>query len=373
MGYIFTAEERIEEIRKLVATDKIIHRELMDLADKYMQTPPLSVTFHKSPAESGNIHDYFSEGPYWWPDEKNPDGPYIRRDGEKNPDRFNYHREDMEKLCDAVCVLAQAGLYLNKEEYFKKASALIEVWFLDEETKMNPHLEYGQAIRGICSGRGIGIIDTSALVRLIYGADIIRMTGHYDRETAGLKKWFEDYTTWLNTSEKGLEEKNYFNNHSNWWNTQVAAYCAFTGNEELLAECFEKYKNDILVNQVDEKGRFTDEITRTRSYSYSVFNMTACAIIAEIAYYKGVDLWNYTAKNGNSLKKCVEFFKPYYENLFLWEYEQITEEECIGEKLPMKLAAMRYHDEELEKINAEKRRNMLPCSDITRMGILDLI
>ncbi len=36
---------------------------------------------------SGNKHDYMSQGPYWWPDPSKPDGkPYIRKDGQRNPE-----------------------------------------------------------------------------------------------------------------------------------------------------------------------------------------------------------------------------------------------------------------------------------------------
>ncbi|MGI6279827.1 MAG: alginate lyase family protein [Acutalibacteraceae bacterium] len=373
MSYIFTSKKRIAAVKELVKTDRRLKRELEDLAEEYMKTTPLSVTFHKSPAASGNPHDYFSEGTYWWPDEKNPNGPYIRRDGEVNPNVFKHHLEDMGRLSNAVCALSQAGLFLGKTEYYKKAVELIKVWFLDEETKMSPHLQYAQAIRGVCNGRGIGIIDTVKLIKVVNGANIIEEAGLYTTEISLLKEWFRQYTHWLNTSENGLEEKNYFNNHANWWNTQVAAYCAFTGDEMLLNECFEKYKTDILVNQVDSEGKFIDEITRTRSYTYSIYNMTACAIICEIAYHKGIDLWGFEASNGNSLKKCIEFFKPFYDNPFLWEYRQINDHGAYGEKLPFRLAAERYNDEELKKINEKRRKDFIPCSQITEMGILDLI
>ena len=43
---------------------------------------------------SGDKHDYMSVGPYWWPDPSKPDGlPYIRRDGEVNPE---YHSADFD-------------------------------------------------------------------------------------------------------------------------------------------------------------------------------------------------------------------------------------------------------------------------------------
>ena len=186
MGYIFVDKERLECAKQLVQSDVRVRYELKELAEKYMNTDLLSVTFHKSPAVSGNPHDYFSEGTYWWPDEKNPGGPYIRRDGEVNPNVFVHHLNDIKTLCDAVCILCQAGLFLDDKKYYKKAVDFIRVWFLDEQTKMNPHLEYSQAIRGICDGRGIGIIDTTCFVKLIYGADILDKTGFFEQEIAEL-------------------------------------------------------------------------------------------------------------------------------------------------------------------------------------------
>lgn len=373
MAYIFTSEKRIAELKQKISNDKRMKRELIDLAQNAMNQEPLSVTFHKSPAASGDIHDYFSEGTYWWPDSQDPVGPYIRRDGHHNPDVFKHHLNDMGELCRTVFVLSCAGVYLEDKKYFEKAIELIKVWFINDETKMNPNLNHAQAIRGHCDGRGIGIIDTVRLISLVYGVNLIEETGLYNKEINALKDWFREYTHWLNTSANGLEEKNYFNNHSNWWNTQVATYCAFTGNEELLKECFRKYKTDILVNQVDTEGKFVDEITRTLSYTYTIYNTEACALLCEIAYYKGIDLWNYTAENSNSLKNCINFFKPFYKNAMLWEYEQLNFIRCCGEKLPFKLAAIRYGDKELESINEERRENIIPFTATSTLGLIDLI
>ncbi len=370
---VFITEERITEIKSKVQRDDNLSFELFKKANEALNQKPLSVTFHKSPAESGNPHDYFSEGPYWWPDPGNPDGPYIKRDGEINPNRFSYHVDDLKLLCDTVSILAQAGLYLDKKKYFDKAAELLKVWFLNEDTKMNPHLEYGQAIRGISAGRGIGIIETTPLIQIVNAADILERDGGYDDVLSALKKWFSEYINWLNTSEKGQEEKNFYNNHSNWWNTQVATYCAFVGNEELLCECYDKFKNDILVNQTESEGRFTDELTRTRSYHYTIYNLTACTIICELAYYRGVDLWNYETPDGKSVKKCVDFFKPYYKNMFEWPHQEINASGNWFEKLPMRLAAMRFGDSEIEKTNEMRRKNIIPCSQMCHFGILDLV
>ena len=373
MNYIFRNEEGIKRVKKDIENNHRLKFELMSLTEKFLKTEPLSVTFHKSPAVSGNIHDFFSEGTYWWPDPENPNGPYIRRDGETNPDRFGYHQSDMNLMANAVSTLVLSWLYLGDENCHKKAMELLKVWFLDEDTKMNPHLEYAQAIRGICSGRSIGIIDTSVLIKVVDAADILEKSGLYIEEIGLLKEWFSQYLNWMNTSPNGLEEKNYFNNHSNWWNTQAAFYAAFTGNETLLEECFDKFRNDIIVNQLDSNGRFTDEIKRTRSYTYTMMNTDACALICEIARNRGVDLWNYTAENGNSLKKAIEFFKPFYENPFLWKYNQISAKGSYGVKAAFKLAALRYDDSRLDSINKERGADMIPCRVLSHVGYVDLM
>jgi len=44
-------------------------------ARKYLADKPVTVTAAHSPRSAGGVHDFFSEGDYWWPDPKNPEGP----------------------------------------------------------------------------------------------------------------------------------------------------------------------------------------------------------------------------------------------------------------------------------------------------------
>ena len=63
-------------------------------ADQALAEPPRSVMDKPFLPPSGNKHDYISQGPYWWPDPEKADGlPYIRRDGEVNPEvrKFTDH------------------------------------------------------------------------------------------------------------------------------------------------------------------------------------------------------------------------------------------------------------------------------------------
>jgi hypothetical protein len=62
----------------VAATDRT---RILAAANRYLSEQPITVTASHSERSKGGSHDYFSEGDYWWPDEKNPNGPYIRRDG----------------------------------------------------------------------------------------------------------------------------------------------------------------------------------------------------------------------------------------------------------------------------------------------------
>jgi len=57
-------------------------------ANQYLKEMPVTITSTSSSRSAGGLHDYFSEGDYWWPDPKKPNGPYIQRDGMSNPDNF---------------------------------------------------------------------------------------------------------------------------------------------------------------------------------------------------------------------------------------------------------------------------------------------
>ena len=109
-------------------------------AQEYLSEEPRTVTADRCDRSAGGVHDFYSEGDYWWPDPDNPDGPYIRRDGMTNPDNFVAHRRAMVRLSEIVGTLASAWVITGDERYAAHANRHLQAWFVDEDTRMNPCL-----------------------------------------------------------------------------------------------------------------------------------------------------------------------------------------------------------------------------------------
>jgi hypothetical protein len=295
-------------------------------ADRALKLGPWSVTTHRPKDVPGiGIHDFFSEGPYWWPDPKNPGGPYIRRDGERYPGRFTANDEDMGSMSQAVFSLGMAAYFLQEPRYADRAAELVTAWFLDEKTRMTPHLEFGQAIRGINTGRGTGIIDTVQLIWAVQGMLFMENSGYWKGATLeSTKAWFGKYLEWLTESKKGLDEKKSGNNHSTWWTSQVAAYSIFAGDTSRLRMTWQNYRDFLVPNQIQPDGSCPREEARTKSLGYSAMNLNGFTLLCRMAEVQGEDLWRFTTAQGISLTRAIDYLKPFIADPSSWKKQQIS-------------------------------------------------
>lgn len=316
--------------RKLVTTEEntdyrlivqTLRPTVMQEAAWAMQQEPVTVTASHSERSAGGLHDFFSEGDYWWPDPAHPDGPYIQRDGMTNPDNFVAHRHAMIRLSKIVAALASAYVLTGNQEYVQQAMKHCRAWFADSATLMNPNLLYAQAIKGRYTGRGIGIIDTIHLIEVVQGLMRMEDAPAMDKPTLQIiKNWFDDYIHWLSTHPYGISEMNAKNNHGTCWVMQVAAFARFTHNEQMLAFCRKRFKEVLLPLQMAADGSFPLELARTKPYGYSIFNLDAMAGICQIASVPGDDLWHYSCSDGRSIQKGIEFLFPYILDKSSWKW-----------------------------------------------------
>ncbi len=290
-------------------------------ANGYLTAEPITITATHSPRSGGGLHDYFSEGDYWWPDPNHPDGPYIRQDGFTNPDNFTAHREAMVRFSLIVPALVAAWVITGQRRYAERAAAHLKAWFLDPATRMNPNLEYAQAIFGVSKGRGIGIIDTIHLVEPVRAAGLLLNSDVFSlEEILGLRKWFADYLVWMTTSQNGIDERDAKNNHGSCWVMQVAEFAHFTGNSELMEYCRNSFRTKLIPDQVAQNGSLPLEVARTKPYSYSLFDMDILATIAQILTTPKDNLFYFELPDGRGLRKVVAYMVPFIKDKNIWPY-----------------------------------------------------
>lgn len=181
------------------------------------------------------------------------------------------HRHAMIRFSTVVGDLTSAWIVTKDTKYIEQALKHVHAWFIDPETSMNPDLQYAQAIKGIVTGRGIGIIDTIHLMEVVQSLIVMEQNGLLSAEEAvATKDWFSKYLHWLTNHPYGKDEMNAKNNHGTCWVMQAALFAKYTGNTEVLEFCRERYRNVLLPDQMDTDGSFPLELNRTKPYGYSL-------------------------------------------------------------------------------------------------------
>jgi alpha-glucosidase len=292
---------------------------VMPAAQQYLTEEPITITASSSPRSTGGRHDFFSEGDYWWPDPQNPDGPYIQRDGISNPANFNEHRRYLMRLSMQVPALTAAWKLTGDPRYAAHAVKHLKAWFVETDTRMNPNLQYAQAIHGRFTGRGTGIIDTIHLVEVARAAEVLDSAPVWDTsEKAAVRTWFTQYLEWLTTHPYGIAERDAKNNHGTCWVMQVAAFAHFTGDQKLLEYSRDRFKTVLVPNQIAADGSFPEELRRTKPYGYSLFNLDAMATLARTLSTPSDNLWTFQLPDGRGLQRAMQYMVPFIRDKKSW-------------------------------------------------------
>ena len=315
-------------------------------ADKALLDGPFSVMQKGVTPPSGDKHDYMSQAPYFWADPAKPDGlPYIRRDGERNPElkKISDH-DEFGKMGDDARVLALEYYLTGKQEYGNRAALLLRTWFLDPATRMNPNLEFGQGIPGINTGRGIGIIESRSLLGVCEAVGLLAgLKTWTPRDDVGIRAWMASYLNWMRTSQKGKDEDAAKNNHGTWYDLQVTELALFLGERKLAIDTLERVKTR-RITQIDPDGRQPLETTRTNGWGYSNGNLDGLTQLATLGERVGVDLWHYRTADGRSIRGAIDYLLPYAVAGKKWEYQQIGGFKASDLEHSLERASAAYRD-----------------------------
>lgn len=303
-----------EDAYALVAsTDR---ERILRAAKQYVTRAPETITAVRAERSPGSPHDFYSESDYFWPDPKNPSGPYKERDGETNPSNFTEHRKRMVRLSIEMPALTAAWLLTKDSKYYRKVEAHLLAWFVHPETRMNPNLQYAQAVRQGVTGRSYGIIDTLHLVEVARAASFI-LPEMKEEERSAVKDWFRQYVAWLMTSEPGKKEGSATNNHAVAYALQVAEFARLYGDDARRETMRERYRNELL-KQMATDGSFPRETARTKPYGYSIFNFDCmgalCWSLGKEADEK------FALPDGRGMCLAAAWLFPYLEDKSKWPF-----------------------------------------------------
>jgi hypothetical protein len=299
--------------------DSVDRSRVLKAANQYLSEKPITITASTSPRSAGGLHDFFSEADYWWPDPRNSNGPYIQRDGMSNPDNFVAHRQVLMRLSVQVPALVAAWKLTKDKRYANHATGHLRAWFIDDHTRMNPNLQFAQAIHGITTGRGTGIIDTIHLVEVARAIEVLEPSGALSpAELKNIKQWFTDYLQWMTTSKNGLQERDAKNNHTTCWVMQVAAFAHLVGDQTLLEFCRKRFKTIIVPNQIAADGSFPEELRRTKPYGYELFNLEAMATLCQILSTPQNNLFTFQTADRRGFRLAMQYMFPFIRDKKTW-------------------------------------------------------
>jgi hypothetical protein len=298
---------------KISAGDKALASNLDWLvfqADKALRFEPVSVVTKAIAPPSGDKHDYMSMAPYWWPNPNTPNGlPYVRKDGQTNPEiRTVPDKDNLNTMASNVYTLALAYYLTGNEEHAVHAIRFLRVWFINADTKMNPHINFGQAVRGVTDGRGEGVLESRAFAQVIDATGLLAEYKNFSQaDQQALTNWFSDYVAWMITSPIGKEERAAVNNHGTWYDAQLANYLLFVGKTDDAKKVLEDAKRIRIDSQIEPDGKQPQEVTRADGWHYTVFNLKAFFVLATMGDQAGIDLWNYTTSDGRGIHKALDY------------------------------------------------------------------
>ena len=342
---------------------KVAFNHLLENAEAALKEGPFSVTDKEKLPPSGDKHDYASYSRYWWPDPDKPDGlPFIRRDGETNPNSQSLKKSDRQRIGALGANTETLGLayyFTEEEKYANKVAELLRVWFLDKETRMNPNVNHAQCRPGHNLGSKSGVLDGRLMIQAFESSLLIAGSlALTNTELEQLKEWAGVYFEWLTTNEMALKEADSKNNHGSFYDLQALYFSLYAGNLKASTQIAQEFSQRRILSQIELDGSMPEEIARTRPLFYSIYNLHAMFLVANLAKKVDVNVWNGEDKDSR-LRMALDFLVPYTDPKIPWPSPTIGNADRMKMYIILQMADQAYPDGNYlkiaEKLSSERR------------------
>lgn len=304
------------------------YKMLIKDADKTLEFKPNPVTNKTRLPLSKNKHDYLSYAPYKWPDISKVDGlPWVTRDGEINPVSQGYDTDfkRTQEFFKVIETLSWAFYFSENTKYANKAIELIQIWYLNQKTKVHPNINFGQAVPGAADGRKAGVQEWLQQYHVITALQIFKNNNVLPKEVEKkMKTWFENYLHWLLTDKMAIEAGKTGQNHANHYNHQIVGLFIFLDRKEEAKKIIESAKYDRIAQQIRPNGIQPKEMGRTRSVHYASLNLWSLTELTFIGRSLDVDLWNFKTQDGRSLKQAFNYLTLFVKTPEKWPFKEIA-------------------------------------------------
>jgi len=340
--------------------DRILRRAAVELAME-----PVTITKHRSKLSPGGPNDYYSTSDFWWPDPNSSTGlPYVKRN-QVNPKNFADHRKCLLQLRDHVTALAAAYKITGNDHYAEVAVKWLRTFFLDPNTRMNPNLQYAQAVPGVSQGRSSGISDSLPLIEVPKAIEALEPSPALTPQVSdGLKKWFTDYLQWMNTSTNGDDAAETSDDVGVGFWLQASVFADYVGDQDQLTSCRNRFKYFFLPNQMAPDGSFPHQMTRSMSYAFSLCLLDNLTAMCQVLSTTNDDLWHFTALDKGTIRNAVDFLYPYIEDESTWPKNPDAQGSWPIRQSSLLFAGLAYNDPKY--ITLWKTLNSDPASEAVR-------
>lgn len=187
---------------------------------------------------------------------------------------------------------------------------------------MARHLNHAQAIIGVNTGRGTGIIDTLHLTEVALSAQMLPLEPAL---AAGVRDWFANYTQRLWTSANGIDGRDEINNHGTNYAVQIATFARLTGEAARLNWCREALLNQLIPAQIAPDGRQPLELSRTKPFGYCLFNLDLLATLAHRIAPGDAALWTAKTAQSGAIADALAYMAPFIADKTRWPHARDVE------------------------------------------------